>query len=152
MSCDYAVWQSERPLTDDEAGRIYQRLCESWPHLEGHSPELQAFYDELTARWPEIDTLPEDRVGDFDYCPWSCALDHSGMAVVMACVWPKANKVGDFVQQLAAKHGLVFYDPQSDLVIMPARLTSLTCPTSPGSPPSSKGGFLARLFGRERQN
>jgi hypothetical protein len=113
---------------------------------------VQAFYDELTARWPEIDSISEDRVGDFDHCPWSCELDHSGMAVVMACVWPKATDVGDFVQQLAAKHELVFYDPQSDRAIIPDRLTSISGPTSPGSPRPSKGGFFARLFGSERQN
>jgi hypothetical protein len=37
----------------------------------------------------------------------------------MSCVWPKATKVGRFVQNLARQHGLAIYDPQSDVVTYP---------------------------------
>ena len=41
---------------------------------------VEAFYTELTGRYPEIDTLPEDKL---DSCPWSCAHDKSGFYVIM---------------------------------------------------------------------
>jgi hypothetical protein len=122
MSFDLAVWYSHRPLRNEEAGEIYVQLCEQWPSLEGENLSVAAFYDELTKRWPEIDTVPDDKVDDTDYCPWSCALNHSGMAVVMPCVWSKADDVAEFVHKLAQKHGLVLYDPQTGIVYLPEQL------------------------------
>jgi hypothetical protein len=136
MSCDFGVWYSEKALTKKEAGAIYVSLCEHWPFLEGENPAVAAFYDELTRRWPEIDKIPEEKIDDHDYCPWSCALDHSGMAVVMPCVWPKADAVEVFVKELAQKHKLVLYDPQSERVYLPAHLQL------------KKRSLLDRLFGR----
>jgi hypothetical protein len=37
----------------------------------------------------------------------------------MSCVWPKATYVHQLVRDLARKHGLAIYDPQSDLVTYP---------------------------------
>lgn len=122
MSFDLAVWHSEGPLEENEATQIYIKLCEEWPYLEGANPNVDAFYRELTEKWPEIDTIPEEKIGDFDHCPWSCALSHSGMAIVMSCVWPKAEEVARRVIGLAKKHRLVLYDPQTNLVVPPDSL------------------------------
>jgi len=62
MSFDLGVWHSEVPLTDKEAAEIYVHLCENWPYLEGDSLSVAAFYDDLTRRWPEIDTVPEEEI------------------------------------------------------------------------------------------
>jgi hypothetical protein len=137
MSCDYGVWYSETPLTNEEAAKIYLGLCEQWPFLEGENQAVRAFYDELTKRWPELDTVPDEKIDDKDYCPWSCAISHSGIAVVTACVWPMAGKVGSFVKELATKYQLIFYDPQSDQVHLPEHLKAMQ---------AKKGGWLARLF------
>jgi hypothetical protein len=139
MSCDYGVWYSEAPLTNEEANKIYLALCEQWPFLEGENGAVRAFYEELTRRWPAIDSVSEEKIGDHDYCPWSCAISHSGMAVVTACVWPTAGKVGSFVEDLATKHKLVFYDPQSDRVLLPEHLRAMH---------AKKSSWLGRLFGR----
>ncbi len=122
MSFDLGVWRSEESLTKDQAGEIYLHLCENWPYLEGDHPAVGGFYTELIGHWPEIDTIAKDRVGDFDFCPWSCALCHSGKAVVMSCVWPKASEVADYVEALARMHELVLYDPQADRVYLPDHL------------------------------
>jgi hypothetical protein len=37
----------------------------------------------------------------------------------MCCVWPKADYVKDLVSRLATKHGLAFYDPQSETIAYP---------------------------------
>jgi hypothetical protein len=70
-------------------------------------------------KWPEIDTVPEEKIDDKEYCPWSCALSHSGMAVVMACVWSMADEVTALVQELSKKYHLVLFNPQTDTVSIP---------------------------------
>ena len=122
MSFDLGVWYSDKALTAEQARQLYVKLCEGTPALEGESPAVAAFYDELTKKWPEIDSIPEEKIDDHDYCPWSCAIDRSGMHVITSCVRSKAQDVGEFVQRLAAKHGLLLYDPQEDVVILPATL------------------------------
>ena len=137
MSCDFGVWYSETPLTSKQAATIYAALCEQWPFLEGENPAVHAFYNELTRRWPELDTVPDEKIDDKDYCPWSCAISHSGMAVVTACVWSMAGTVGSFVEELATKQKLVFFDPQSERVVLPDHLKP---------PRVKKPGYLRRLF------
>jgi hypothetical protein len=78
----------------------------------------------LTEKHPEIDTVPEDRLDDHEYCPWSAALDRSPGHVIMPCVWSKADYVTGLVHELARKHGLAVYDPQSDRVTYPDEATS----------------------------
>jgi hypothetical protein len=119
MSFDLGVWYPSKRLTDDEAGELYVALCKS--QTVGVTPhhKVEAFYTELTDRYPEIDTIPEDRIDDHDYCPWSCALDRSAGHVIMPCVWSQAENVERFVRQLAKKHGLATYDPQQGRVFYP---------------------------------
>ena len=119
MSFDLGVWFPHKRLSADQAGDIYSCLCDGdtsgiLPH-----PAIEIFYTELTAKYPEIDSIPEDRVDDTDYCPWSCALDKSEAHVIMSCVWPKADYVAEYVHLLAAKHGLAVYDPQDNTITYP---------------------------------
>lgn len=119
MSFDLGVWFPHRRLSADEAGALYERLCEGdISGLQRH-PAVTAFHAELTARHPEIDDVPEELIGDHDYSPWSCALDVSEAHVIMPCVWSKADDVGAYVQDLAARHGLAVYDPQAEEIIYP---------------------------------
>jgi hypothetical protein len=124
MSCDFGVWYPEKRVSDEEAGKLYVRLCEGdaaglIPH-----PAIEAFYAELTAKHPEIDTIAEGKIDDHDYCPWSCALDHSPNHVVMSCVWSQADYAHRLVLDLARKHGLAVYDPQAGKVTYPDDFTS----------------------------
>jgi hypothetical protein len=117
MSCDYAVWFPHKRLSHKEAGKLYLRLCEGSVENPPEHPAIEIFYQELTAHHPEIDTIPEDRIGDHDFCPWSVAFDRSPGHLIMCCVWPKADYVGDLLKALARKHGLALYDPQSERVL-----------------------------------
>jgi len=119
VSCDFLVWHPEKRISSKEAQSVYVRLCESDVSGVSAHPAVDAFYAEVTAKHPEIDTITEERLDDHDYCPWSCALDHSPAHVILSCVWPKANYVGKLVEELARKHGLTLYDPQSDEVTHP---------------------------------
>ncbi len=119
MSFDLGVWNTKKRLTDEQAGALYIQLCES--KFEGVTPHpaVDAFYEELISKFPEIDTIPEDRIDDHDYCPWSCALDRSPGHVIMPCVWPQAENVERTVSALAKKHGLAMYNPQESKVYYP---------------------------------
>jgi hypothetical protein len=74
MSYDLGVWYQHERLSDADAGKMYVGLCEGTVEHPRAHPAVDAFYQELTAKHPEIDTVPDDRIDDHDYCPWSCAL------------------------------------------------------------------------------
>ena len=119
MSCDLAVWYPQKRIRNEEATELYLRLCDGDTSGVAPHPAIDAFYADLTAKHPEIDRIPEEKIDDHDYCPWSCKLDHSPSYVIMCCVWSKASYVHELVQGLARKHGLALYDPQSERVTYP---------------------------------
>jgi hypothetical protein len=119
MSCDYSVWHTSTRLNAAQAGQLHLQLCEGDTSGVVPHPGIDAFYRELTAQHPEIDDVPEERIDDKDMCPWSAAFDRSEGHIIMCCIWPKADYVGDLVGRLAAKHGLAFYDPQSERIVYP---------------------------------
>jgi hypothetical protein len=119
MSYDLAVWHTPNRLTDAEASALYMALGESRTDGTAPQPAVDAFYAELMARYPELDTVPDDLIDDSDYCPWSCALGRSPGYVVLSCVWSQAQAVGKFVWNLAAKHRLALFDPQEGKVHYP---------------------------------
>lgn len=125
MSFDLAVWDSDIAVTNEQADEIYAKLCEGQAPPGDSSPAIEAFYTELTAEWPEIDTLAQKDLDNLDLCPWSCALYRSGRYVVMSCVWSRAEKVRAVVESLANEHRLVQFNPQTGEV-------SLLPPLSPG--------------------
>lgn len=119
MSFDLAVWYPAKRFSNKEATELYLRLCDGDTSGVLPNPAVDAFYNELIASHPEIDRIPDDKVGDYEYCPWSCKLDRSPGHIIMNCVWSKATYVGQLVESLARKHGLVVYDPQSEKVVYP---------------------------------
>jgi hypothetical protein len=131
MSFDLGVWYPQKRIRNEEAAELYLRLCDGDTTVVAPNPAIDAFYVELTARHPEIDAIPNERIDDHDYCPWSCKLDHSPGHLIMSCVWSKAAYVGQLVQELARKHGLAVYDPQSDVIIYPDGSTGTGGKTSP---------------------
>lgn len=119
MSCDFFVWYPQKRVSNAEATELYLRVCDGDASALTPHPSIDAFYAELTSRHPEIDTIPREKIDDHDYCPWSCKLDYSASYVIMCCVWPKANELYELVQDLARKHGLALFDPQSEKVTYP---------------------------------
>jgi hypothetical protein len=119
MSFDLVVWYPQKRIANKEAQELYARLCDNDTSGVAPYPAIDKFYAELTAKHPEINAIPEEKIDDHDYCPWSCALDRSPSYVIMSCVWSKATDVHRLVQDLARKHGLAIYDPQSAVVTYP---------------------------------
>lgn len=124
MSCDYAIWHTARPLTPDQAGELYARLCEG-DHA-GVSPHsgIEALYRALITIHPEIEQVPEAHVGNPERCPWSGPFDRSPGHMIVSCMWPKADDVGDLLRSLSKEYGLAFYDPQSERLHAPGATAS----------------------------
>lgn len=146
MSFDLGVWFPQNRINNREASELYARLCDGditgvTPH-----PAIDAFYAELTARHPEIDTIPDEKVDDHDHCPWSCSLDHSSGHVIMSCVWSRAKHVEEVVENLARKHGLAVFDPQSDEVTYPDGSGGESTKTGMSRGVACILGFFALLF------
>lgn len=146
MSFDLGVWFPQKRISNREASELYARLCDGDITSVTPHPAIDAFYAELTKRYPEIDTIPEERVGDYDYCPWSCSLDHSPSHVIMACVWSRAKYVEELVENLARKHGLAVFDPQSDEVTYPDGSSGKSTKTGMSRGIACMLGFSALLF------
>ena len=119
MSFDLTIWYPHQQLSAASALRVYENLCEgNLSDLEPH-PAIDAFYEELTARHPEIDDIPEDKIEDHDLCPWSIEHDRSDRHMIICSVWSKADYVHELIHQLARKHSLVVFDPQSTTITYP---------------------------------
>lgn len=113
MSFDLGVWQGHGAPTAAEASRIYAAFCrgETSPRVVQNSPAVEAFYQDLTEQWPEA--------GNVDPSPWSSPLHHAPSHVLMSCVWSQAETVFPIIAELAARRGLVLFDPQSEEVYLP---------------------------------
>ena len=102
-------------MTASVAGDRYEGLAEQEP--EGEPDErVAAFHRELTDRYPELHTLPDED----DSSPWSDDLALSASGVLMSICFSRAEEVASYVIALAAAHGLVCYDPQEDVVYNPS--------------------------------
>jgi hypothetical protein len=119
MSFDLAVWYPSSRLTDEEALKMYQKLCEGDASVVAAHPSVDAFYGEITSIHPQIDDIPDDRIDDTDYCPWSIAFDRSPGHLIMCCVWSKADYCHGLVMKLACKHGLAVFNPQNAKITYP---------------------------------
>lgn len=127
MSFDLVVWSATAVGNDKDAAELYRRLCDAPEDAYKGLPEssrVHAFYAELTERHPEIDDVPEDRIDDTDFCPWSIAFDRSDRHILMCAVWAKATYVEETVRTLASKHGLAVFNPQSEKLYVPGKPTT----------------------------
>lgn len=119
MSYGLAVWHQSSKITNEEAAKIYIALCEEdISGVESH-PSVEGFYTDVTSKHPEIDDIPEEEIDDHDLCPWSCAFDRSPGHLIMCCIWPKSKCVAALIFELAEKHGLAVFDPQSETINYP---------------------------------
>jgi hypothetical protein len=111
VSFDLAVLSATRPLTADEACNAYQRLLsgEVWSAVLPPDDGIAQFVAALSARWPDIDTLPESQL---DASPWSNGLDVSPAHVLLNMRWSSPDAVIQFCEETAARLGLNLFDPQ----------------------------------------
>ena len=119
MSFDLAVWKQDNIISDEVAGEIYINICEGNKTNLTPDSNIDNLYSELVNLHPEINDVPEDRIDDHDYSPWSCQLDKSDSYIVLSCVLSKSEYVYDLLAKMTNKHSLALYDPQSSNIIYP---------------------------------
>jgi len=113
MSFDLAVFRPRKALDAAAAGAIYAALTSegaSAPAGLVRAKELVAFYEALTARYPEIDDEPDES-------PFAVAIERRPDAVVINLSFSRVDEVAHAIEQLAKAHGLDVYDPQERRLI-----------------------------------
>lgn len=111
MSYDIAVWEGVRPSTDDAARAAYEEHYERYMVQQTVPPSsrIQQYVAALLERWPDIDAAESS--------PWSDSPligNASGSMVYLGIVYSRADEVSTVVARIAAEHGLVCFDPQTE--------------------------------------
>ncbi|MET9261776.1 hypothetical protein [Amycolatopsis sp. NPDC004079] len=135
MSYDLGVWAGD---ADDPQAR-YVRL------REGAGPadsSLDGFCRDLTAKYPEL-----HEASDPEESPWSAAIERSGDGAVLTMQHPRAAEVTRVVLDLARKHDLTVFNPQTAEVHRPNVLDLTMCDGSRVENPDAAGikAALGRL-------
>jgi hypothetical protein len=118
VSIDFAIWNSEVPLEDEEAGIIYHSLLESGSsNAVKSSPKIAELARELGSRWP----VPAQ--GHEDEWPFAAPCDVTDSYLVVAIVHSRLWDVWPILGKLTQEYELVMYDPQQQLAILPRRLS-----------------------------
>lgn len=126
VSFDLGLWDADRPPEVAEAKRRFDQLRRGDDPTHAPSPRITAFTDECEQRWPE------EGGG-----PLSATRTPSGL---LAAIQPEeAAALYGELAEMAERHGVVLYDPQSGVVKIPSRLSF------DAQPPPPKG----RRFGRK---
>jgi hypothetical protein len=118
VSFDLGVWFAEARPSRAAAAETYQRLCAGEPAAVRPGGVVSGFYAALVAEFPEA----ADAGGGSS--PWSAGLDVGDGWVVMAMQWGRVAEVAPRVIELAARSGLVCFDPQAGVVHVPPALRS----------------------------
>jgi hypothetical protein len=126
MSFDLAVWDGPVPSTHEEAARVFQGLYRQYLDTErpvAPTAAIAAVLAELLTRWP--DGVVADGVVADGAAPWSwgpMALNASGPLLYFGIDLPRCDAldVPAVVTELAGQHDLIYYDPQSEQVLVPA--------------------------------
>jgi hypothetical protein len=148
MSFDLGVWYSDVPLTRPQAAEFYRHINTDWVVVR-RQPEFDAFLGELLSRFPsfpsvnDVDQPPSAMLETMDEVktpptaeqpsawrqqpappddsPWAATLGPRGSAVTLP-ITGSGLAVVEVVYALAARHGLIVYNPQSGQVTLPATL------------------------------
>lgn len=138
MGLDMFVWHEAEPISADEARAKLDRWAESEPGVFTATPALQRFRDALRQRFKRVEFLDE---GD-------------GILAV-SCGWLIAADVTDAAVALATEHGLVCYEPASEVLnpnapgyVAEFVLTGAGIPTIPDPDPQRLDWAVRRLDDR----
>jgi len=113
MSYDLAIWEGERPASDAEAAEVFGQLVDRYLEQrveEPTSPAIRSFAEALFERWPDI------TVEGSDDSPWSIgpiSYENIGTFFYVPMRFDRARAATEVAADLAAKHGLVCFDPQT---------------------------------------
>lgn len=116
MSFDLYFWGSPKPVTTEQAAQICQNLAQEQTRDVHADPQVEAFYQQIIARFPALEGLGDD---DLEASPWSMSPQPSPSHLITSVRWPQAEEFARWAIPLAAGYGLVCYDPQGGQVHNP---------------------------------
>ena len=104
MSFDLYLWKAPIPADAHQAAALLERYFIDGKNVFEKAADLKALYRELRGSVPKLDA-----VGDL-----------SDSLITLNLLWGTGDAVLDSVARLAAKYGMVLYDPQADVVHPPS--------------------------------
>ena len=127
MSFDLAVLSGTRQLDADQARDAYEHLATGadWSAVLDPDPRIGQFVAALSARWPDIDTLPEDQV---EASPWSDGFEMSPAHVLLTMRFEAPNALLEFCESTALGLGLNLFDPQDETLYSPGQEPRMATP------------------------
>ena len=120
MSHDFAFWESDEPLENEEAGEIFASLVQSGASERlKPSAKIALLAKDISSLWPM--PLPGDSNED-DWplaAPCEVSESHLHICIVPSRLWDVWPTVGT----LAKDYELVMYDPRQEHVFLPGPLS-----------------------------
>jgi hypothetical protein len=120
MSFDLFVWDPPGTVSDDQVRACYERVAAGEEGESdgavGESERINAFFAELTSKYPLLDDLGEDVAND---SPWSDGPHRADRWVTMLIRFSAPETVATLIEKLARVHGLLLLDPQDGSVYRP---------------------------------
>lgn len=113
MSFDLGIWEADRPPELREAQRRYEQLCRGEDPSSAPSSAVSALLQECSSRLKGS--------GDDGSQPFTTKRTPTGLLVQIKP--EEATALYAEWRELAERHGLVLYDPQSGIVSIPSRLS-----------------------------
>ena len=117
MSYDLAVWEGPRPdgsaaAAAEFARRVAEmdRLYEAGEPMTEPTAAIRTFVAAAEERYPEDDADPDSSV----WAVWPLIGNAVGDGIFIPMTYPGARAARDAVAGIAAAHGLVCFDPQSE--------------------------------------
>jgi hypothetical protein len=111
VSFDLLVWNPGRRIDESDAQREYEVLAQRLESEGSVDPRLAAFMEELAAQFPGIESCVND--DDYDHCPWADEFGNPASFAILCMRWGWQKEPSRVIVELARKHGLTVYDPQS---------------------------------------
>ena len=113
MSFVLAIWDAAKPPRVAEVVERHERLCCGGDPAEA-SPRITAFVEECERRWP----------GEAAAGPWArWPLRRQPTGYLADIRDEAATEMFGELAEMAERHGVVLYDPQSGVVKIPSRLS-----------------------------
>ena len=141
MTFDLGIWDADRPPEVKEAQRRYEQLSRGEDPAQVPSSGIAALLQECSTRWKGGDDDP----------PFTTKRTATGLLVRIRPA--EATALYAEWSEMAERHGLVLYDPQSGIVSIPSRLSFDADPpaaTGHQSAASVLKGVRARRADRRR--
>jgi hypothetical protein len=119
MSYDLAVWFPKNAISATQALQTYKQLYRGNDNKLDADDRIVLFLQELVLTYPNLDSLPSF---ELDNSPWDSNISINSKYVILQVKWTRAEEMASFVEQLATKHFLLFFNPQTQKLVLPEHL------------------------------